>query len=390
MDILNILSFSGLSRPKSGNQNRFYNLTSQLRNNNNMIILEQETNFDPSDNEVGKVYTYHDPTILNHEFNILRDFSLSFILNIRRILNENELDLIQIAHPSGLLAVKIILFFRREKIKIVYDALNVESDFIYDVIDDIELPKLFKCVLPLYIRFIEYLAVKLADHITCVSEKDEKIFIDRYNIQNKITVIPSGCSIPDNTGLKKEDIRKKWNIDPHASIILFHGSFSHPPNREAFGLITNQIAPHFQKKPQIIFLLAGTGLEKFQKFNVRSLGFVEELNEVIKMADVAIVPLKKGGGTKLKILDYLGAGLPTITTPKGIEGINATNNENIIVIEDLDGMIKSINTLVTDKNKRNKIGTNARKLAVEHYDWVKIGSDLNKFYLKLLKENHFD
>ena len=152
---------------------------------------------------------------------------------------------------------------------------------------------------------------------------------------------------------------------------------------------STDIAPLFEKKyPDVLFIIGGSECPKFNRKNIKSLGFINDLHGVISTADIAIVPLDNGAGTKLKISDYFCAGVPVITTKKGIEGIDAKNGENVVIVENVDpNFINSIKYLIENKSERKRIGLNGFQLARKKYDWVKIGDDLGKLYLKILKKS---
>ena len=171
-------------------------------------------------------------------------------------------------------------------------------------------------------------------------------------------------------------------IENNKIVILFHGTYSYHPNKEAMDLIVNYIAPLIGKEfKNVLFVLAGNGVPICERMNVKSIGFVEDLYSLLNIADIAIVPILNGGGTRLKILDYLSAGLPIVSTTKGIEGINAKNGEHAIIVDNVnDEFIEAIKYLTDNEQERKKIGLNARRLAEEDYDWDKIGERLNKLY----------
>jgi glycosyltransferase involved in cell wall biosynthesis len=119
---------------------------------------------------------------------------------------------------------------------------------------------------------------------------------------------------------------------------------------------------------------------------VRSFGFVEDLHQAVSVADIALVPLRSGSGTKLKLFDYMNAGLPIITTRKGIEGIRANDKEHAIIVDSTDEeMIDSIKCLVENRQERERLGLNARRLAEDEYSWDIIGDKLDNTYRGLGK-----
>jgi len=395
MNILAIPTTYGLSKPISGGQNRFSNLVKELKNRENKIVeLESESLADPIDTNIAKIYSYRDHKIFNRTLTIYRDINFNFISRLLYILKNERIDLIQITYPSGIYIVKILTKLTRNKIPIVYDAQNVESNFIVEAFaNNPKYSKLERLIIPKYIKFLEKNVSKyIVDHITSVSDDDKEIFIKKYNLnREKVTVIASGAHILDLPDKKcEDDVKRGIGIDSDKIVIFFHGLFSHHSNKDAFETIKNYIAPKFEEiDKKVLFVIGGTDVPKFERVNIKSLGFIEDLYKVLCMADIAIVPLTSGAGTKLKILDYLGVGLPIVTTKKGIEGIKAKNGEHAIIVDDVnDEFIEAIKYLINNEQERERIGANARRLAEEEYDWNKIGNKLIKLYKRILEERN--
>jgi len=393
MNVLAIPTTYGLSKPISGGQNRFSNLVKELKKRENkIVVLESESFADPNDTNIANIYSYKDYKIFNRTLIIFRDININFISKLLHILKNERIDLIQITHPSGIFVVKILIKLTRNKIPIVYDAHNVESNFVLETFaNNPKYSKLERSIIPKYTKFLEKIMCKyIVDHVTSVSENEGKIFIERYKLKKeKITIIPSGCHILDLPDIKcKNDIKEEIGINSDKLIIFFHGLFTHPPNKDAFETIESYIAQKFRKiDKRVLFVIGGTGTPKFERENIKSLGFIEDLYKVMCMADIAIVPLTSGAGTKLKILDYLGVGLPIVTTKKGIEGIKAKNGEHVIIVDGVNNdFIDATKYLIENEEERKRIGANARRLAEEEYDWDKIGEKLDTLYRKILKE----
>jgi glycosyltransferase involved in cell wall biosynthesis len=136
----------------------------------------------------------------------------------------------------------------------------------------------------------------------------------------------------------------------------------------------------------VTFLVGGSEFPKFQKNNIKSVGSIDNLRTYPCASDIAIVPIGHGGGTKLKVLDYLSFGMPMVTTEKGIEGLKVRHNEEALVSRDADEQfLANLKHLIDNESKRIRIGMNARVLAEREYDWTAIGTKLNDLYQRLSK-----
>jgi len=393
MNIVVISTGSGLFRPTNGDRSRFFNLAVQLSKRNRVFVLQPHMVKDISDFSIG--YTvYFKTDVFGTNVGLLADFNPIFMLKFLRILTANETDIIQISHPSGILASKVLSRLLRRNIPIVYDAHNVDSDSIqsekYNIKISNQFIKKLKSRFSLFfVPLIEKIAANCADYVISVSEADRVRFIEKFGVDpNKITVIPNGVQVSTIIPKQDQDLNKYPEIDQDEKIsIFFHGSFSQAANFEAFNLIKTYIAPGYAKiaaNEEAIFLMAGTDSPVFEKNNIKSIGFVKDIYSLLREVDIAIVPIRAGGGTKLKMLDYMGAGLPIVTTKKGIEGIKAKNGEDAIIVDDVDEeFIDAIKYLVENEQERKRIGANARKLAEEEYDWEKIGGKLDKLYREI-------
>ena len=390
MNILIISVGYGLFKPKSGGRNRFYNLATQLIKKGGKLTVLQPSRYKESTDATLAEIHYYRVNFWNRTFGTITDLNVDFIIKFAKIIQKQKIDIIQVSSPYGVIASKLVTKLLRKNVPIIYDAHNVQSDLAQCSLDDPKATFLEKIFALVYMPLQERIAVKCADHIISVSQEDRMRFIEKYSItQQNITVIPSGVDIIDLPALKdKDEIKKELGIDKNKLVIISHGSYFHPPNREAIDLIKNDIAPEIMKVDKdIVFVIAGFDVPVFEEENINAVGFVEDIYSLIHAADMAIVPILSGGGTRLKILDYMGVGLPIVTTKKGIEGINAKNGEEAIIVEDVnEKFINAIKYLIDNKQERERIGANARRLAEEGYDWDKIGEKLDKLYREILEE----
>jgi glycosyltransferase involved in cell wall biosynthesis len=113
-------------------------------------------------------------------------------------------------------------------------------------------------------------------------------------------------------------------------------------------------------------------------------GEVDDIRSYTANADAAVIPLKVGGGTRLKILEAMAMGIPVVSTSLGAEGLDAVNDENIIIADDYNDMAEKIITLIKDKELSKKISQNALKFVRENYDWNVIGTQINNYIEDLI------
>jgi polysaccharide biosynthesis protein PslH len=114
---------------------------------------------------------------------------------------------------------------------------------------------------------------------------------------------------------------------------LFLGNWNYPPNRDAAEFLTTEIRP-LLPADEVEFWLAGSGSPPPSSVEgVRSLGFVPDLECLYPLVDAAVIPLRAGGGTRIKILEALSRGLPVVSTTLGAAGLDLTSEEHLLLAD---------------------------------------------------------
>ncbi len=145
--------------------------------------------------------------------------------------------------------------------------------------------------------------------------------------------------------------RESLGLSTERTVVIFHGSKGHEPNRSAVEILSRRIAPVLHKKaPTIQLVIAGPGWEQFQKDNVVSLGFVPEIAYLLAAADLAVVPLQHACGTQMKMLDYLAAGVPIVCTEHAVRGLGEGGEEAALVRSSPSRLADGIIELAADDN----------------------------------------
>jgi glycosyltransferase involved in cell wall biosynthesis len=166
-------------------------------------------------------------------------------------------------------------------------------------------------------------------------------------------------------------------------VALFVGSL-YGPNVEAAREVFRIAAA--LDRADVVFVIAGRVGERFQS-NERVLvtGEVSDVAAYFKAADVAINPMRSGGGMQVKLQEFLAAGLPTVTTHVGVRGINAVSGSECMVTE-LPGFPDAMVALLDDEATASRLGAGGRRLAESRYGWNAIARERVALYERLIGE----
>jgi glycosyltransferase involved in cell wall biosynthesis len=115
-------------------------------------------------------------------------------------------------------------------------------------------------------------------------------------------------------------------------------------------------------------------------------GYVEDLIPWYSQAAVTVVPLRAGGGTRLKILESMALGRPVVSTTIGCEGLEVEHNRHILIADTPERFAGCVTRLLLDPALRDRIAAEARRLVEERYNWPAIGKRLLDVYNGLVRE----
>jgi glycosyltransferase involved in cell wall biosynthesis len=299
------------------------------------------------------------------------------IVKLLFVCKKERIDLIQCEFPVTTLSSFIVKWLL--DVPLIYDAHNIETERIGTMAN-------ISSAYTAITRLIEKTGCTICDSIFAVSERDKEQLTSWGIPEQKIEVIPNSVELNKfSTALDGSIIRNRYGL--HGKfVMIFHGVLDYPPNQEATWILANSVLPNILKEyPDAYLLLVGRNPPKISSPNIIATGFVENLPEYIAAADVALVPLLKGGGSRIKILEYMASGKPVVSTTKGAEGLNLQNGRDILMTKYPDSkFIDLILKLIEDKDERKRIGANARKRIELSYDWEKTAGRAVQVYGQLV------
>jgi glycosyltransferase involved in cell wall biosynthesis len=165
-------------------------------------------------------------------------------------------------------------------------------------------------------------------------------------------------------------------------LIVFVGAMRYRPNAEGAKFFVERVFPLVKREmPGATVAIVGadpppTVRELGQMPGVTVTGTVDDVRPWLKAAQIVVVPLLHGGGTRLKILEAFATGRPVVSTRTGAEGIAARDGSEILIADDPVDFARAVVQLGTDEDRRSRLVNAALDLVREQYQWSKIGDAL--------------
>jgi glycosyltransferase involved in cell wall biosynthesis len=300
-------------------------------------------------------------------------------LTRREINTERSWDLVVCESPQVVRAGYAVT--RNSDASLLVNKHNASHQILSSFLASTAIPRLIAARAIKNHRAHEQWAIDIADAVVFQSTADRNQF--RCPPDTQIAVIPNGTDVDrDVSDSTVATVRKEFRLDSDRFTCVFVGSYDYAPNREAARRIDEEIAPSL---PEVTFLLIGRDPISTNSDNVRELGFVDNLSAILALSDVALCPLSSGSGTKLKMMDYLAAGLPIVTTPTGATGIDLLDGETALICESTSAFVEAIERLVDSPELRARLAQNAAELG-ESYSWETLLAEYDSILINLLTE----
>jgi glycosyltransferase involved in cell wall biosynthesis len=204
-------------------------------------------------------------------------------------------------------------------------------------------------------------------HVIAVSERDRDEML-KMDPTCRITVVPTGVDT------------EQYQVAPSAAsdppIVVFTGSMDWEPNIDAVEYFCRQIWPSIMIDfPNACFQIVGRNphprVQRLQSSTVEITGMVPTVIEHLRFATVVVVPLRIGGGTRLKIFEAMAMGKAVVSTSIGAEGLNLTHGRELLIADTPGHFAGSIAGLLRDAKLRRDYEQAAAAVAAR-YDWSEI------------------
>jgi glycosyltransferase involved in cell wall biosynthesis len=175
--------------------------------------------------------------------------------------------------------------------------------------------------------------------------------------------------------------------------LLFVGTLYYPPNSDAVEWFLREIYPRVRIQiPDVRFVAAGARPSRRLRSIARAdssidlPGYVSDLAELYSTSATMVVPVRAGGGMRVKVLEAFVNRLPVISTSLGCEGIEAEPGRDLLVADTATEFAQSVARILVDPEAGRQLAASARRLVERKYDWRVLAPRLESAYGELAAE----
>jgi polysaccharide biosynthesis protein PslH len=330
--------------------------------------------------------------------------------SLAQILSQEEFDVVQI-ESIHLLAYLPIIRAARSRPCVILDWHNLESDLMrqYSLRAKGTLRRAYARRTSRQLSRLEWQATKEVDAHVVVSDHDRARLLD-YCGDARAFVIENGVDTDYYSDKRIESAYETWvnqqikteakSIAPsewpkpiaaRKSRIVFVASMDYHANSDAALSFAREVWPIVhERRPDLVFTIVGRHpapevRQLAMQPGIEVTGTVDDVRPYYHEAVAAIIPLRVGGGSRLKILEAMAAGVPVVSTTLGAEGLEIQDNQNILIANTKAELSEAIVTLCGDSDQQKRLSVAGRALVSARYDWAILGNSLLEIYQRLVQ-----
>jgi sugar transferase (PEP-CTERM/EpsH1 system associated) len=228
-------------------------------------------------------------------------------------------------------------------------------------------------------RRFERWAVANAHKTVAVSAEDARLFAEQFGAPS-VSVVDNGVDT---------DYFQSPKQPRETGHVLFLGSLDWRPNLDAVDLLIKRIFPEVLRQvPDARLSIVGRNpstdlVSRVEKANRVSLhGNVADVRPYLNRCGVMAVPLRIGGGSRLKILEALACGLPVVSTKVGAEGLDLQSGQHLCVVPEVGEIARALIHAIRNPQAMQAMASAGRQRVLERYDWDSLANKLDQIWLE--------
>lgn len=307
---------------------------------------------------------------------------------VNRLVRENDFHFI---HADQLTMVQFALrgaAVADKKPKVIFDAHNAVWTIVERMKDNARwFLKPILSVEAARVKRYEGELLRTVDHVLAVTDIDRSLLEEALHFSKAgtdariapVTVIPIAVDTQ-----KLQPVRRK----PGSRNIVTLGTLHYPPNADGIRWFFNEVFPLVRERvPDAALTIIGKNppadfieLAERNPGVIKVTGYVDDLRPYLEESALMVVPVRAGGGMRVRILEAFAYAMPVVTTTVGLEGIHGTHGHDVLVADTPAEFANRTVELLQDASLQDKLASNGRKLAMTKYDWQAVLSAMQPIY----------
>jgi glycosyltransferase involved in cell wall biosynthesis len=220
------------------------------------------------------------------------------------------------------------------------------------------------------------------DQVVTVTDEDRRYLLQLYQNgrrPNFSRVIPICVELESSPTVRPL---------PDSADISFIGGMHWPPNADGVEWFTHQVLPLIEARiPGARFTAVGKQPPQSVQAEVLAAGvhlpgYVADLQPYWKRSRVFVVPLRAGGGMRVKILDAWASGVPVVATTVGAEGLACSPGHNVLLADSADEFAQAVIRLLTDRGLAERLAQGGRTTLENYYNWRTVYTAWDEVYAR--------
>lgn len=298
----------------------------------------------------------------------------------RALLEEGGWDVVQVEHSYGFQSLAGPLRSRRQPFLLTEH--NLESALGTATYDR------FPGWLAPFVRYDQWRArrwerrvFRQAARVLAVTEADAQAM--RRLTDTPVDVVVNGVDCAAFAAVR---------ADADSQRVLFVGNYEYAPNRDAVQWALEEILPRLWLRwPQARFAVAGYSLpeswpQRWSDPRIEWQGFVPDLTALQSRCAAFLAPLRHGGGSKLKVIEALAAGLPLVSTAQGVSGLGVRERRDYLAGESAQALADALGEVLGDARQADELAANGRAYVGREHDWAGVAERLEGLYRNMQQE----
>jgi glycosyltransferase involved in cell wall biosynthesis len=297
---------------------------------------------------------------------------------LNRLLAEESFDVVQVEFSN---LADLDFGAGRRRPRLCLDLHNIEYDVLRRTAEANvgKIRRAYNAINWRKIRREERRAWRRFDGCVLTSARDEALLLSEVP-GVRTAVVPNGVDV--------DSFVPTQEVVEEPDTIVFLGAINYFPNTDGLLFFLREAWPTLKRlRPRVRLRIVGPKppnvIANWPDPRVRVIGYVDDVRPEMARASAIIVPLRIGGGTRLKVLEAMALGKAVVSTTLGAEGLDVTHEHDILLADDGPGLAAQLARVLSDETLSRRLGEDARKLAVDRYSWRSAAERLARFYSRL-------